>query len=337
MSRTLSAVRLIAIAVSLRASPCVAQLRPGDGVINPRPKTVPRDTTPPRTPASVSSRRTPTRQPDFTGFSVTSAVVSRVDNNVNRDSLGLTSVGASMGLGARFESAALRPGAVVEYDIALHRYTATTRFNRVSQRLRTTLSRRVMKRVSTDLVLEGALKGSSEDRDVSDQLTVLPRLDVRLTADDRLRVGAAQRWRRFPTDSLQDAHNQYVTAEVRHRLSAGTAVSIEARNERNDARGARFDFRRTAFTGALESSVARNVTFELEMQYRRQVYSGRFVKINRQDVPRRDHRLQPAAALHLHGAIADIDLSYEPEFRLSNDPRRSITQHVVSMGVRHRW
>ena len=75
----------------------------------------------------------------------------------------------------------------------------------------------------------------------------------------------------------------------------------------------------------------------MELQYRIQTYSGRFVEIRDRDYPRRDHRLQPAAALRYQLHPFTLEMSYEPEWRLSNDPTRSIDQQVLLFGLRHRW
>ena len=328
---------LAACMVFLRPLPCLAQRQPEERTVARRTTPVTGDTALARPPAPTSESRISPYGPAFSRFSGASSMLSRLDDNVNRDSLGVRSVGVSVALGARFESSVLRPGLILEYDIALHRYTATTRFNRVSQRARFTLSRRLAGRITAELVTEGTLKGSSEDRDVSDQLAVVPRVDVRLTGAQRLRIGIAQRWRRFPTDSSQDAQNRYVAIEFRHRLANGTTFSMEVRTEHNDARNTRFDFRRTAYTGGVAASLTRRVTFEAEMQYRTQAYPGRFVRLNRQDVARLDHRLQPSAVMHVHYAVADLDFGYEPEWRYSNDRRRNMAQHVLLVGLRRRW
>ena len=270
-------------------------------------------------------------------ISYSSSLVSRVDDNVNRDTSRLTSIGAAAGVSVRFESRPVRPTLAVEYGIAIHRYSATTRFNRVSQRLRSTLSSRVTHWLTVELVGEGALKGSSEDRDVSDQVTLLPRAEFRLTDANRARVGVSQRWRRYPTDSVQNAVNRYVVAELRHTLGGGASIETEARLEGNDARGARFDYRRSSVSCTYSAPLGPVLAFELGMQYRIQEYSGRVVRINRVDHRRVDHRIEPSAALALRLGASAIALSYDPEWRRSNDPAKVIDQQILQLSVRHRW
>jgi hypothetical protein len=293
----------------------------------------------PPAPRPVATARADTAPtiPAFHAVTAGSYVLSRMDDNVNRDPVGVTSIGGIGGVTARYTSGPTRPLLMLEYDAAVHRYTATTRFNRVSQRLRSTLTRRLIRPVTFELVMEGALKGSSEDRDVSDGASVIPRLDFRVGANRRLRIGAAQRWRRFATDSLQDATNRYLTAELRHRFAGGAGFEQEVRVERNQARGARFDFERLSYATTLSTPVGRAVVFEVGMQYRLQRYAGRLVEIDDDEVARVDHRLQPSAGLIVHVGASSLEMSYEPEFRRSNDPDKAITQNVVVVGLRHRW
>jgi hypothetical protein len=275
--------------------------------------------------------------PTFQHLTVSSVVMSRADDNVNRDTIGTLSVGVIGGIAARFTSGANRPWLVLEYDAAIHRYSATDRFNRVSQRARSTLSTRLSHRWGIDLVTEGARGGSSEDRDVSDQLSVLPRLEYRIDGARRVRVSVSQRWRQFPTDSLQNAVNRYAAAEFRHRLSDGAAFEAEVRVERNEARGARFDFSRPTISTVYSTPLSARATLEAGMQFRMQRYPSRAVEIRDKDVPRVDLRLQPTLALQMRVAGSDLEISYEPEWRQSNDPTKSLLQNVLMLGVRRRW
>jgi hypothetical protein len=279
----------------------------------------------------------PTVGPAFHHLQVQSFVLSRLDDNVNRDTLPVSSVGVISGLGAQFSSGPVRPWLVAEYDAAFHRYTATTRFNRVSQRGRVTMGGRLTRWWTLELVSEGSLKGSFEDRDVSDQLALQPRTEFKLGNARRIRFTASHRWRRYPESTEQDAINQYAAAEFRHRLPDGASWESEFRVERNDARLARFDYRRTTWNSTYTTPLWRGATLEVDVQYRLQAYPDRLVEIDDEDFPRRDHRLQPGAAFTWQMGPIQFEMSYEPEWRRSNDPTRNIDQQVMLVGLRHRW
>ena len=99
------------------------------------------------------------------------------------------------------------------------------------------------------------------------------------------------RWRRYPTDSLQNAVNRYAFAEFRQRLGRDAAIETEARVERNDARAPRFDYRRYMLASTISTPLGERLAFDIGMQYRMQEYSGRFVRINKVERQRVDHRL----------------------------------------------
>ncbi|MBK8250543.1 MAG: hypothetical protein IPK85_24570 [Gemmatimonadetes bacterium] len=310
------------------AAVCGAQ----DRVIAARPATA-------TVAADSGQARTSSRMdvPGFRHLQLQSFVLSRLDDNVNRDTLRVASVGVISGLGAQLVSGPVRPWLVAEYDAAFHRYTATNRFNRVSQRGRLTVGGRLTRWWTLEMVSEGSLKGSFEDRDVSDQVTLQPRTEFKLGDARRVRFTASHRWRRYPESPDQDAINQYAAAEFRHRLPDGASWESEFRVERNQAHVTRFDYRRTTWNSTYTTPLWRGATLEVEMQYRLQAYSNRLVEIEDEDVLRRDHRLQPGAAFSWQMGPVQLELSYEPEWRRSNDPTRNIDQHVLLMGLRHRW
>ena len=168
-------------------------------------------------------------------------------------------------------------------------------------------------------------------------MAVLPRLEYRIDGARRVRLAISQRWRRFPTDSLQNSTNEYAALEFRHRLSDGSAFEAEARLEQNRARGPRSDFRRPTFSTLYSTPLGASAMLEAGMQFRLQRYPGRAVEIDDVDFPRVDLRFQPTLTLLWRVAGSDLELSYEPEWRQSNDPTKSLSQNVLLLGVRRRW
>lgn len=284
-----------------------------------------------------STQRRVQQPPSFRHLQLQTFVMSRLDDNVNRDSLHVGSVGVITGAGALLQSGPVRPWFTAEYDIAVHRYSATERFNRVSQRGRATIGGRLTKWWTLEAVAEGSLQGSFEDRDVSDQLTLQPRMDFKLGSDRRIRFTGSHRWRRYPEAPDQDARNRFVAAEFRHRMPDGATWESEFRIEENVAAVTRFDYQRTTWNSVYTTPLGSHVTLEVEMQYRLQAYRDRTVEIEDEDVLRRDHRLQPGAGLVYRLGRTEFELSYEPEWRRSNDPSRSIDQHVLLFGMRRHW
>ena len=139
--------------------------------------------------ARAKASREPMARPADRWISLVSFMGSRYDSNVNRDLVPTRSVGMVSGLGLRLQAGGDRPWLATEYDAAVHRYSATERFDRVSQRLRISATAQLARALEVGLVSEGSLKGSAEDRDVADQVAVLPRVDLRLSDRHRLRLG----------------------------------------------------------------------------------------------------------------------------------------------------
>lgn len=270
-------------------------------------------------------------------LSLVSFLGSRYDSNVNRDEDPLASVGVVSGLGMRMQSGGRRPWFEGEYDVAWHRYSGTDRFNRVSQRVRLTASSRLGRAVEVAMVSEGSLKGSAEDRDVADQLALLPRLDVRLSERHRLRFVGAHRWRRYALTPDQNATNAYAALEWRRRSVDETIWEGEARVERNAAAGSRFAYQRMTVSAAHSHPMGRRSFLDLELQYRVQYYPSRLVEVDNVDVPRRDARVEPAIGWRWSRWGTELELRYEPERRWSNDPDKGFVQHLTTMGISRRW
>lgn len=287
--------------------------------------------------AAASGKVQPRVPPAPAWFSVHSMVGSRYDSNVNRDTTPVPSMGMVTGLGLQLRAGGARPWLETQYDVAVHRYTATDRFDRVSQRVRLAGSARITRRVELGLVAEGALKGSSEDRDVSDMAGVMPRVDIKLGSSRRLRLVGAQRWRRFSDAPTQDAVNRYAEVELRHRTPDGAELKGEARVEHNAAASARYDQRRTTFASSYAAPMGRSHLLELELRYRIQRYPGRLVEVDDVDLPRVDNRFEPSVGWTWRLGATSLALRYEPEHRGSNDADNSFVQHMLTFDISRRW
>lgn len=90
-------------------------------------------------------------------------------------------------------------------------------------------------------------------------------------------------------------------------------------------------------TSTISTPLGEHLAFNIGVQFRMQEYSGRFVKMNKVDRRRVDHRLEPSASLELRLGASEIALSYDPEWRRSNDPRKVINQQIVHLAVKRRW
>lgn len=261
------------------------------------------------------------------------------DTNIERNKVdAIPSNGFVFGGAVRYQSAPVRPGITAVYEIARHSYTRSEQFDRISHNLSTVLSRRLTKNLTAETIGEIALKGSSEDRDVGDQYSVLPRLSYRLDPARRLRAYAAYRIRRYDSDSDRDAHNRYVGAELRSNVGRQSRAEVGYRFETNSARAARRSYTRRTYYADLARSFGRDDDLYTELRYRSQRYDKRLIDVNGTTEPRHDHRITPTIEwTHRFGGGFSMIANYNFENRTSNDVDKGYLDHVFALTGRYDW
>lgn len=286
---------------------------------------------------STLLRRPARNEPAFRPFTLLATASSVYESNIEHAEVdAVPSVGGVAGLLARFQNRASRPWIQLEYEVAAHSYTNTDRFDRVSNRARTSLARTLNKLFRAELIGEASLKGSSEDRDVSDQYSVQPRLEWRLDSDRRIRGYATYRLRDYDIDD-QDAHNRYVGVEFRQDSDGDREWEAGFRYERNSGAGMRSKyFRRTWYSQY--TTPAMGGVLGVELRFRAQQYDGRFVEVEGIDVNRKDERWNPVIT-YARDIVAGAQLSvqYDFEGRTSNDPEKGYDAHRLLLGLTRRW
>lgn len=260
------------------------------------------------------------------------------DTNIDRDKLDpIPSYGFVFGGVARYQSAEVRPGMSVVYELARHSYTRSEQFDRVSHNLSAVASRGLTQRLSAELIAEAALKGSSEDRDVGDQYIFLPRLNYRLDDARRLRLYGAYRIRRYDIDADRDAVNRYVGTELRSDVSDEARLALGFRYETNSARAARRSYSRRTYDITYTRNMGNDDYVLAEVRYRSQRYDQRPIDED-DDNPRHDHRVAPTLEwVHRFGRGLSAIANYTFENRTSNDPDNGYRDHVFALTARFDW
>lgn len=290
--------------------------------------------------ASVIRRLPPKRR----RFWLENAVKNVYDSNIEHDSTNLGSHGIVVGGNARFRTPGSRPGFQLEYGIAVHRYTATDRFDRVSQIGRAGVDMPMNKYVLVGLTGEILLKGSSsEDREVGDQYTILPRVEMRPTDNTRFRIITAYRKRYYGAASVTNATNKYITFDSRIRFNGGTLEGA-ARFEENLPKLTRLRFQRQTYTVRYGWLLGDRGQLMAGLEYRPVRYPERTVDIEdeegetiREEV-RRDRRWKPQLIwIREWTRNLRTELEYEYEMRLSNDPDKKYRGHVLTLTTAIPW
>ncbi len=271
-------------------------------------------------------------------FAVSSFIRSVYDSNIQRDRLDLESYGLIAGSSGRFQSSRSHPGLMATYTIAKHSYSRGDEWNRVSHYLNVVASRSLTGRLNLETIGEATLKGSSEDRDVSDQYTFLPRLNYRPRNSQRVRLSGAYRLRRYDVTPERNAVNRYAGLDFRQNVGKSGQWETAYRFETNSARDEKYSYTRRTYGTQYTQRVWDRDQIVGELKYRTQRYNRRPVKVDSVYVPRMDHRFQPSLALiHLLSKRVGIELDYDFENRTSNDPRRGYHDHLFTLSSRYDW
>jgi hypothetical protein len=293
------------------------------------------------------------RIPDRRQFWFENSVANIYDSNIEHDTTNIGAYGVIAGGRALYRSRATRPTLQLEYAAALHQYTATDRWDRFSQLGRAGLDMPVNRVVSLGLTLEAFLKGSSEDREIGDQVAVLPRLELRASRNARLRFIGAYRKRYFET-ATSNSTNIYGSADARVRFGSST-IEAAARVEKNRPQLSRLRFQRQTYTARYIRSVTDRDDVLFGLEYRPVRYPERFVEIEMLcednsgrgncdddpetiDVPRHDERWKPHFVWTREWTRnLRTELEYEYEMRFSNDPDKRYRGHILTFTTALPW
>ncbi|BCS34819.1 hypothetical protein TBR22_A40450 [Luteitalea sp. TBR-22] len=289
-------------------------------------------------PARPVGPRPPERPPTARSWSGLVRFGNAYDSNIDQNETNHQAFGVILGTGVQYVDDPSDPSVQFTYETGLHRYGGTDRWNRVSHYARGQVTQDLPWRwAKLDVIGELSLKGTTEERELSNQANVTPRLNLRLSRRNRLRVLAAWRERRYD-DAARDASNRYVGTEFSHRGGQGREWTIEARVERNHAASNRYDWDRFTWGGEYVVPLGRRGRLELELKYRRVLYTSRTVEINDEDVLRRDHRWTPTIVWrHAITPMTELRLGYTRDSRDSNDVRRDFAADQALFGITRRF
>ncbi len=296
--------------------------------------------TPPRTEGLATtndSLETPAAQtpsPPPRHFSFENRFTNVYDSNIEHDSTNIGSYGVVVGANARYRKSLANVDLLLDYGVAVHQYTATDKWDRVSQIGRAGVDVPLGDVFVAGVTAEAFLKGSSEDREIGDQYAIIPRLEIKPVHNLRIRVIGAYR-RRFFELETSNAINRYVTVDSRIRVRGGM-LEGSARIEENRPRLSRLRFQRQTYSAAYTWLLGRNDDLLLGLEYRPVKYPGRMVDIelddgDQREEPRRDERWKPQVRwVHDWTRKLRTELEYEYEMRLSNDPDKKYRGNVLT-------
>ena len=286
----------------------------------------PREPQPPSLPTDARKR-----------FEPYVAISSGFDSNVEHDTDDTDSVGGVLAGGFIFWNNPVDPTFELNAEVAGHQWSNSNQWDRLSQKVTASYEHDLPGRWSFDTTGELSFKGSSEDREISDQYVVIPRVAYRLSSQDRIRAYAGLRARRYDDDPGRNAFNRYVGVEFTERATPGRRIELDLRYEVNETENPRNHYNRWTFGVGYELPVGTE-RIEAEVRYRMQYYPFREVEVDDEDVNRRDHRWIPKIAwTHPISSGLELRAGYVYETRTSNDLDREFNAHLVSIAFVRRW
>jgi hypothetical protein len=269
-------------------------------------------------------------------WSVNLFVSNAYDTNINHDAEEVHSHGFIYGSEVSYQTAAIHPSLKLNYEIAQNSYTNTDAWDRVSHDFVATYEKRMSKAVTFELDGELNFRGSSEDRELSNQYILEPHINYRFTRETRLDFYGAYRLKRYD-DITRNSRNKYVGIDFQRFLN-GKEFVAGIRHERNDADGERNSYIRWTYTVSYSTAFASRNLFSAELRFRPQRYEHRLIKVDGLEVLRDDRRWILNASFVLSIAQHfDLMPGYRLETRSSNDPDKVFTAHLTALALRYHW
>ena len=257
------------------------------------------------------------------------------EDNIDHDSEleSIPSYGMVPSLQLQIRSSASNPLFTLDYLVARHSYSNTERWDRISNAFRGVFKPRISDSFSSSSSIEVSLKGSSEDRDISNQFQVVQEFEYSFTRRHHLQVYGTYRMKRFPGIEDSQTFKPNVGVNFERSNSDGERFESGARyefNKRNDPGG---NYKRWTFSVAYRSpEFNERDQFEIGIKHRRKFYTQRLIEIEDEDYLRQDNRMSiDAVWAHQFKGGVTLELGYEYETRSSNDPDKLYEANAFSL------
>lgn len=291
------------------------------------------DTTQARADRRASVRRE--RAAEMNPWTIVATVSNGLVSNVTFDQEGRDAYALVLGGAIAYEGDDFELG----YELAGHRYTNTSRWDRISHHFEAELEQDLPGNWDFEAVGQINFKGSSEDRDLVDQdFEVEPRIQYHFTPERRLRLFTTHRLKRYHDAPETNAVKHYFGAELRETMGPGDYWEVGGRFETNEERLDRGDYRRWTYWLEHGIQLTESGRLVMRVRYRFKRYSHRFVEAEDEEVLRTDHRFVPSIAwVRSLGPRLDVRFDYTYETNYSNDPEKVYGAHLGWMSLDLRW
>ena len=300
--------------------------------------------TPPGLPPEIAKSQSDSHKPGQR-LSVFTSLYNGYDSNIDHDAEPVESVGVVYGGGVKFRNRPKDPSFWISYEIANHHYTNTDKWDRVSQSILTAYTIVFSEKLQLQNLGEISFKGSSEDRELSDNYVFRPMLQYRMTDSDRFNFFVAQRFKRFEqVDNVlnRNANNKFVGFGYEREFSK-YELQFVYKYEKNNGDSDRNDYIRSTYSVEYKMPFLRRNIASFEFKVRPTRFFHRFAEIEVNngpdiEIPRRDIKWNFTVDLAIPlGNHLELIPSYEFEKRTSNDVDQFYTAHLPSLTLNYVW
>ncbi|HVT44371.1 MAG TPA: hypothetical protein VMT00_08270 [Thermoanaerobaculia bacterium] len=285
-----------------------------------------------RTPRERTNPKIEDRWSFFAGLS------SAAESNINSEPEPTADYGVIPSAGVNYRNRGTRGTLEASYAAAMHSYMETDSWDRVSHLLELSYEPRWRGRWRSETIAEVSIKGSDEDRDLSDRYILIQRFKFRLTDAAQLRFNTAYRRKLYEDDPGADAHNPYAGVDYRHSFASGLQWNLGYRWEENRAETERRRYERSTVSTELTVPLSSKSFLRAGVRYRDQLYPERIVRDLDTKPFRRDQRWLGSLSLsrNMRDNVAlAVDYSYEQ--RLSNEEDKGFDGHGLSFSIIRYW
>jgi hypothetical protein len=224
------------------------------------------------------------------------------------------------------------------YQIARHVYNVDTKYNRTSHALDASYERKVTNWFRSKTTGEASFRGSSDEREINNQFTLIQRFELRATSKNRFYLIGAYKIKRYPAeDADSNTSNPYWGVKYR-RYFGKKQFELGYRYEKNKAASARNTYIQPRFEAEYKTPLFYRSSLDLSVSYKPRKYAARYVDVNGIDAPRRDKRWKfeanwerPMTERFTLGAF------YKYEKRSSNDIDKLFNAHQFGISFYFNW
>jgi hypothetical protein len=294
--------------------------------------------TPQHAESSAAAPATPPPDADAHGVWLANvSLLNMFDGNINHDPSPIRSYGFVPGASFGYESSR-DPRFIMGYDIAANSYTGTDEWDRISHGLHADLNVRAGKRWRLEAGGQATWKGSSEDRELSNEFGVSARAAYRLLKGTRLIVLGMARYKQYPDDPGTTGPAPYVGGKLDQRLPGNRRVVFGYKYEERRSHEERNKYRRNGYSVQFSTPLfAREGRLTLGAVVKGQTYR-RLIKVGSIRELRHDLRSSIDAEYEYPlspRVLAQWQIGFEK--RASNDPDKRFVAPWLGLNLAYRW